>query len=62
LPFRAGAQRLRIVAEYVLGHAEAEHRRLEVQAALIAPITRRLLVDAGIQEGMHVLDVGTGGG
>ena len=47
---------------YVLGHSEAEHRRLEVQAALIAPITRRLFVDAGIREGMRVLDVGTGRG
>jgi SAM-dependent methyltransferase len=46
----------------VLGHSDAEHRRLEFQAELIAPITRRLLVDAGMQEGMHVLDVGSGRG
>jgi hypothetical protein len=50
------------VSEYVLGHSEVEHRRLEFQAALIAPITRRLLVDAGLRQGMHVLDVGTGRG
>jgi SAM-dependent methyltransferase len=49
-------------SEYVLGHSDAEHRRLEFQAELTAPITRRLLVDAGIQEGMRVLDVGTGRG
>jgi len=47
---------------YVLGHSDAEHRRLEVQAELVAPITRKLLVDAGISEGMHVLDIGTGRG
>lgn len=47
---------------YVLGHSDVEHRRLEFQAELIAPITRQLLVDAGIAEGMHVLDVGTGRG
>jgi SAM-dependent methyltransferase len=46
----------------VLGHSAAEHRRLEFQAELVAPITRQLLVDAGIGEGMHVLDVGTGRG
>jgi SAM-dependent methyltransferase len=47
---------------YVLGHSDAEHRRLEFQAELVAPITRKLLVNAGIREGMHVLDVGTGRG
>jgi ubiquinone/menaquinone biosynthesis C-methylase UbiE len=46
----------------VLGHSEAELRRLTFQAALIEPITRELLVDAGIAEGMRVLDVGTGRG
>ena len=50
------------MSKYVLGHSDAEHRRLEFQAELIAPVTRRLLVDAGIQEGMHVLDIGTGRG
>jgi ubiquinone/menaquinone biosynthesis C-methylase UbiE len=46
----------------VLGHSEAVLRRLTFQAALIEPITRELLVDAGIAEGMRVLDVGTGRG
>jgi ubiquinone/menaquinone biosynthesis C-methylase UbiE len=32
------------------------------QAALIEPVTRRLLVDAGVTSGMRVLDVGTGRG
>ena len=50
------------MAKYVFGHSDAEHRRLEFQAQLVAPITRKLLVDAGIQEGMHVLDIGTGRG
>jgi SAM-dependent methyltransferase len=49
-------------AGYVLGHSEAELRRLTFQADLIEPITRELLVDAGIGEGMRVLDVGTGRG
>jgi SAM-dependent methyltransferase len=47
---------------YVLGHSETEHRRLASQAELVAPITRRLLIDAGVGEGMHVLDIGTGRG
>ncbi|HKB19915.1 MAG TPA: hypothetical protein VKC65_02800, partial [Gaiellaceae bacterium] len=47
---------------YVLGHSEAELRRLTFQADLIEPITRELLVDAGIEEGMRVLDIGTGRG
>jgi hypothetical protein len=32
----------------VLRHSAAEHRRLEVQAELVAPITRQLLVDAAV--------------
>jgi SAM-dependent methyltransferase len=47
---------------YVLGHAEAELRRLSTQAVLVDPITRRFLVSAGIAEGMRVLDVGSGAG
>jgi SAM-dependent methyltransferase len=47
---------------YGLGHAEDELQRLEVQARLIEPITRRWLVEAGIKTGMRVLDVGSGVG
>jgi protein-L-isoaspartate O-methyltransferase len=49
-------------SEYVLGHSDDELHRLAFQAALIEPITRRLLADAGIEAGMRVLDVGTGRG
>src|SRR5262249_28520104 len=47
---------------YVLGHSEAEIRRLTTQAAILRPITERLLRSAGIGPGMRVLDVGCGAG
>lgn len=47
---------------YILGHAPAELERLDYQASLLQPITRHLLVDAGIEQGMRVLDVGCGTG
>jgi SAM-dependent methyltransferase len=47
---------------YGLGHAEDELERLRVQARLVEPITRRWMVEAGIQPGMRVLDVGSGVG
>jgi 2-polyprenyl-3-methyl-5-hydroxy-6-metoxy-1,4-benzoquinol methylase len=47
---------------YGLGHANDELERLEVQARLIEPLTRRWLVEAGIESGMRVLDVGSGVG
>ena len=47
---------------YVLGHTDAELKRLAAQARLIDPITRRFLVSAGISEGMRILDVGSGAG
>jgi SAM-dependent methyltransferase len=47
---------------YVLGHSERELDRLTIQARLIEPITRRFFVDAGIAQGMRVLDVGSGVG
>jgi len=46
-------------SEYVFGHSDEELQRLASQAALIEPITRRLLAEAGIEAGMRVLDVGT---
>jgi SAM-dependent methyltransferase len=47
---------------YGPGHADYELERLMVQARLIEPITRRWLVEAGIETGMRVLDVGSGVG
>src|SRR5215471_4616480 len=47
---------------YILGHSDAEIRRLQTQAAILRPITERLLRCAGIQPGMRVLDLGTGAG
>jgi ubiquinone/menaquinone biosynthesis C-methylase UbiE len=47
---------------YILGHSEAELRRLMLQAAILKPITRRLLLEAGLQPGMRVLDIGCGSG
>ena len=47
---------------YVLGHDAYELRRLARQAALIEPITRGFLREAGIETGMAVLDVGSGVG
>ncbi|WP_245445750.1 hypothetical protein [Mesorhizobium kowhaii] len=46
--------------DYVLGHAEAELRRLSTQARLIDPITRRFLEAAGIAKGMRILDKAAG--
>lgn len=48
--------------EYMLGHSDAETRRLMLQHQLFAPITRRLFENAGIGRGMRVLDVGSGAG
>src|SRR5215467_832437 len=47
---------------YILGHSDAEIRRLQTQAAILQPITERLLRCAGIQPGMRVLDLGSGAG
>jgi SAM-dependent methyltransferase len=47
---------------YGLGHSDQELERLEVQARLIEPMTRRWFVEAGIEPGMRVLDVGSGVG
>lgn len=47
---------------YVLGHSDAELERLERQAALFAPITREVLLRAGLGSGSRVLDLGCGPG
>lgn len=48
--------------EYALGHSSRELDRLSFQGTVFAPHTRQLLIDAGLTAGMHVLDVGSGGG
>jgi ubiquinone/menaquinone biosynthesis C-methylase UbiE len=47
---------------YLLGHSDAEIRRLLLQAEMLRPITERLLRRAGLREGMRVLDMGCGAG
>ena len=47
---------------YAMGRTEAEEQRLQRQAALYAPATRRLFEAAGIGPGMKVLDLGSGAG
>src|SRR5438094_10063114 len=49
-------------ATYVLGRTAGETRRLQHQAQLYGPSTRRLFVEAGMTNGMKVLDVGSGAG
>src|SRR5215470_6726222 len=48
--------------DYIVGHSDAEIRRLQTQAAILRPITERLLRCAGIQPGMRVLDLVSGAG
>jgi SAM-dependent methyltransferase len=52
----------REIPPYLMGRSEAETRRLITQHQLYGRFTRRLLEDAGIVEGMKVLDVGSGAG
>jgi len=47
---------------YILGHSDSELRRLMFQAAILRPITERLLQEAGLVRGMRVLDIGSGAG
>jgi len=48
------------MSQYVMGHDARELRRLEVQARWYSEQTRSLLVQAGIQRGMRVVDFGCG--
>ena len=49
-------------ANYILGHSQQEIERLLHQAAVLEPITKRLLCSAKIAPGMRVLDLGCGAG
>lgn len=49
-------------ATYALGYSDEERQRLILQASAFAESTRSLLVEAGIEPGMRVLDVGCGVG
>ena len=48
--------------DYILGHSPREIRRLKTQAAVLQPITERLLGNVKIGRGMRVLDLGCGAG
>jgi SAM-dependent methyltransferase len=48
--------------EYILGHSESEIKRLQCQADIVEPITKRLFHEAGIVPGMRILDIGCGAG
>jgi SAM-dependent methyltransferase len=47
---------------YLLGHTDAELRRLDVQGDLYRDITRRAFERGGVEAGMRVLDIGCGTG
>jgi SAM-dependent methyltransferase len=47
---------------YTLGSSQEETRRLQAQAQLLDPSTRRLFEQAGIKAGLKVLDLGSGAG
>ncbi len=47
---------------YVLQDDERERRRLLLQAAILNPLTERLLRNCGISRGMRILDLGCGAG
>lgn len=48
--------------DYVLGRSPEEYARLTLQARILRPYTERFFRAAGISEGMHVLDLGSGMG
>ena len=48
--------------DYPLGYSDHEARRLAEQGALLEDLTQDMLRRAGLQHGMHVLDIGCGVG
>jgi ubiquinone/menaquinone biosynthesis C-methylase UbiE len=48
--------------DYLLGHSDSEHERLQAQADLFAPLTEDLFRRAGLASGMNILDIGAGAG
>src|SRR5579863_1568620 len=48
--------------EYHLGYTDEEHERLIRQAARLEFVTERFFREAGIAEGLRVLDIGSGVG
>ena len=53
---------MNVAPAYVLGHADFEMERLQFQAGVLEPVTRRLIRECGIAPGMQVLDIGCGTG
>jgi ubiquinone/menaquinone biosynthesis C-methylase UbiE len=48
--------------QYYLGHSPLELERLKIQAAVLKPVTMRLMKLAGLKPGHNVLDLGCGAG
>jgi ubiquinone/menaquinone biosynthesis C-methylase UbiE len=48
--------------EYILGRTQSEYQRLNVQSKVWENTTSRMLIEAGLQRGMHCLDVASGTG
>jgi ubiquinone/menaquinone biosynthesis C-methylase UbiE len=49
-------------SEYLLGHADPEIERLQIQARVLEGVTRRLIHESGFRSAMRVLDIGCGVG
>jgi len=57
-----GSEISTLKVEYALGHSSRELDRLSFQGTVFAPYTHHLLMEAGLEPGMCVLDVGSGSG